>query len=92
MRRVFEKNELVKKEIEKLEEEMVVTKTDANFCLIGRNVLIARHKNKIENVKKKSFEAIEKRINQSEKGMVSDYKESLIQQERLKQDYEQTSE
>lgn len=92
LRETYEKNLKAKKEIERLEEELVVTKTEANVCLIGRNILINRHQNKIEKIIKNSSETIEKRIHESEKSMVNDWKESLIQQSRLKQDFQQASE
>lgn len=92
LRETFEKNEKAKSEIDRLEEELLVTKTDANMCLIGRHILIKRHENKIERIKRESTEAIDKRVHESEKLMVKDWKESLIQQERLKQDFNQASE
>lgn len=86
LRECYVKNEKAKKEIENLEEELVMKKTEANACIIGKNILINRHQNKIEKIKKTSLEVVEKRIKESEKSMANDWNTSFEVQQALKQE------
>lgn len=86
LRECYLKNEKMKQEIERLETELKEHKTDANYCIIGRNVLINRHQNKIAKIKRESAEAIEKRVKESEKTMTTDWKASTAIQETLREE------
>lgn len=88
LRECYLKNEKAKKEIVNLEEELVMKKTEANACIIGKNILINRHQNKIERIRKTSLEILEKRIKESEKAMANDWKTSAETQAALQKEME----
>nr|CAD7423067.1 unnamed protein product [Timema monikensis] len=88
LRRVWRRNERAKADIETLRARLETQRRDISMQLIAKNMLINKHEAKIERLSKKNKDDIRKRVNESERSMISSWRNSEFRQEMLRADVE----
>ncbi|KAJ4436912.1 hypothetical protein ANN_17044 [Periplaneta americana] len=83
LRRIWHHNEQLKEDISLFSTKLEEQYNEIQFKVIAKKLLINQYESKIERVNKKCKDDIRKRVYDSERRMISDWKESEIQQESL---------